>query len=91
MPEDFGRRNCQLPISNSHSNSQLPKRTARSKRARHDERAMTSLDARESFDQFVTVERELLGYLTTALKRDETMLEQMRSAASSFQLPARST
>lgn len=47
--------------------------------ARHDERAMTSLDACESFDQFVTVERELLGYLTTALKRDEAMLEQMRS------------
>ena len=47
--------------------------------ARHDERAMTSLDACESFDQFVTLERELLGYLTAALERDEAMLEQMRS------------
>lgn len=46
--------------------------------ARHDERAMKSLDACRSFDEFVTVERELLGYLTTALKRDEAMLEQMR-------------
>ena len=47
--------------------------------AKHDERAMMSLDACESFDRFVTVERELLGYLTTALKGDEAMLEQMRS------------
>ena len=47
--------------------------------AKHDERAITSLDACESFEQFMTVERELLGYLTTALKRDEAMLEQMRS------------
>jgi hypothetical protein len=39
---------------------------------------MKSLDACRSFDEFVIVERELLGYLTTALKRDEAMLEQMR-------------
>ncbi len=43
----------------------------------HDERAMISAEAFETFREFVTKERELLSQLQTAVRRDEMMLEQM--------------
>jgi hypothetical protein len=48
---------------------------------RHDEAAMTSQRAVDSFARFVAAQSELLGVLEQGVPREREMLEQMREAS----------
>ena len=47
---------------------------------RHDEQAMSGLDALAAFERFVRAERALLLLLTAGIEEHEAMLEQTRAA-----------